>query len=538
MTLRTTPQSALLLLAFVLTAAWPSLSLAQDKPRDAELGEMLTAVPKLPPSATYEPKDNVIEIQLSKYAGYAGLIAANGGLDASDDSIFAKKHGFKVKITLSADSGAASVNSGRVGASAMKVDSLAINGRQLEAVAPMLISFSRGAHGVVINADIKKINNLRGKVLAAAQFSESDFFIRYLAMEAGMKVKMLPKLTEKPDAKMVNLIYCTDGLAAGEFYQREIKDKKRVIGCVTLEPKASQIVQDSQSKAHLLVSNRNLLIIADVLAVNKGFAQAHPEMVNGLVAGILEGNEIVRGSPDANLDLVGKAFGWEAEPTKAELARVHLANLPENTGFFAGTIASAGSFGYIFQTASSVYGSELIGEPSQAEKFVSLAALKAAEQSGQFKDQKASILPVGATEPPQTQTSGDAQALLSMDIRFMFQPNSSKLDPDKEENLKALESIAELLRVSPGSKVLLRGHADSLQMKTFRREGGQAKVDEMKLSLKKLAEARCTAIKQILQDKFSLDQSRIDIQGVGVDEPTGKGPDVDRRVEVQWFTIK
>ena len=39
------------------------------------------------------------------------------------------------------------------------------------------------------------------------------------------------------------------------------------------------------------------------------------------------------------------------------LARVHLANLPENRAFFAGTIDSAGSFGGIFQSAVLAYGS-------------------------------------------------------------------------------------------------------------------------------------------------------------------------------------
>jgi hypothetical protein len=67
---------------------------------------------------------------------------------------------------------------------------------------------------------------------------------------------------------------------------------------------------------------------------------------------------------------------------------------------------------------------------------------------------------------------------------------------------------------------------------------GEAKVGEMKLSLKSLSKARCAEVKQILQEKLGVDESRIETQGVGADEPTGNGPDADRRVEVQWFTVE
>ena len=56
-----------------------------------------TSVPRLDPPAAYVPNGNVVDIELSQYAGYAGLIVANGGLAPNDDSVFAKKYGFKVQ---------------------------------------------------------------------------------------------------------------------------------------------------------------------------------------------------------------------------------------------------------------------------------------------------------------------------------------------------------------------------------------------------------------------------------------------------------
>src|SRR5687767_14001260 len=43
-----------------------------------EIVEPATDVPTLDAAAAYQPKGDVFEIELSKYAGYAGLVAANG----------------------------------------------------------------------------------------------------------------------------------------------------------------------------------------------------------------------------------------------------------------------------------------------------------------------------------------------------------------------------------------------------------------------------------------------------------------------------
>src|SRR5262249_37212661 len=147
----------------------------------AELVETQAEVPRLAPAGTYQPKDNTVEIELSEYAGYAGLIVANGGLAPNEDSVFFKKHGFKVAIKLSEEESWSALNSGKMAASATTVDVLAIYGRQFQVVVPGQIGFSRGADGVVVRSDVKRINQLKGKTLATSQFTEAEFFIRYLA---------------------------------------------------------------------------------------------------------------------------------------------------------------------------------------------------------------------------------------------------------------------------------------------------------------------------------------------------------------------
>ena len=74
--------------------------------------------PQLPSPRPYTPQDNTIVVNLSDYAGYAGLITANGGLEPNDNSWFAKNGGFKLKITLSDEDSWADLQDGKFAATA------------------------------------------------------------------------------------------------------------------------------------------------------------------------------------------------------------------------------------------------------------------------------------------------------------------------------------------------------------------------------------------------------------------------------------
>ena len=149
----------------------------------------------------------------------------------------------------------------------------------------------------------------------------------------------------------------------------------------------------------MLTTNRNLLIVADVLVVHRGLAEQNPQIVAGLVHGLLEGNRMVRDRQPEYLDVVGRAFKWTPRRDQEELASVHLSNLPENLAFFSGEIDEAGSFGGIYQSAVYAYGSSLIKDPVDSEKFVDLKHLQAIDKAGIFKDQKIAIAPI-RTAPP------------------------------------------------------------------------------------------------------------------------------------------
>jgi len=497
--------------------------------------EPVTGTPTLEAANTFVPKDNVLRIDISEYAGYGGLIVANGGLDPNPDSIFFKQYGFKVQISMSESETWSPLNNGRLAATATTTDALAVLGRQFDAIVPVQLGYSRGADMVVVDHGIASINALKGKTLAASQFNESEFFIRYLAQEAGVPVVVLRDLDSRPPADSLGLVFYEDAFVACDAYQHELDGAHRLNGCVGWTPKTDEVIEASKGAAKMLVSNRNLLVIADVLAVNKGFAKAHPEMVMGLVHGILEGNRRLRDNPAENLAVVAKAFKWSDQDARDELSHVHLANLPENRAFFAGTIDSAGSFGGIFQSSVLAYGS-IIKNPTDPARFMDTSALDALAKKGLFAEQKIAIAPIRNT----SQASLEGDPLLSKDIRFFFEPNSSRLDRDAQQNQEYLATIKRFLQVSPGSTVVLRGHVDNARIEEFRRSGGDALVQSMALKAMELSQDRAKAVSAALLAKFpEIDKSRVEAVGRGWQEPTNStDPAQNRRVEVQWFTIE
>jgi NitT/TauT family transport system substrate-binding protein len=135
--------------------------------------EPVIGTPTLEAAQAYVPKDNILRIDISEYAGYGGLIVANGGLEPNADSFFAKEYGFKVQISMSESETWSPLNNGRLAATATTADALAVLGRQFDAVVPIQLGYSRGADMVVVDRGITSVNALGGKILAASQFNES-----------------------------------------------------------------------------------------------------------------------------------------------------------------------------------------------------------------------------------------------------------------------------------------------------------------------------------------------------------------------------
>jgi NitT/TauT family transport system substrate-binding protein len=181
------------------------------------------------------------------------------------------------------------------------------------------------------------------------------------------------------------------------------------------------------------------------------------------------------------------------------------------------------------------YGS-VIKNPADPARFVDSSFLDAIAKRSPFNEQKIAIAPIRTS----TQAALEGDPLLSKDIRFFFEPNSSNLDRGAAQNQEYLQTIKRFLQVSPGSTVLLRGHVDNARVNEFRQSGGEQLVQSMALKAMELSRQRAIAVSDALLAKFpDIDKARVESVGRGWEEPTGATDSAqNRRVEVQWFTIE
>jgi NitT/TauT family transport system substrate-binding protein len=491
--------------------------------------------------STYEPHGDTITVELSQYAGYAGLVLANGGLEPTENSLFYKNYHFKVRLTLSEEESWPALNSGKMAASATTVDVLAAYGKHFNVIVPALISFSRGADGIVLQSDVKEIGDLAGKTVVVPQFTESDFFMRYLANKNALAISMRKDLQSSPSPDKLNLVFTArvddttkvfgDGLKRG---------KNEVAGCVGWAPMTTDLVQNSKGKAYIKTTNRNQLIIADILVVNRGFAQKHPDMVRGLVHGLLEGNRLVdevkKGKSDgAELDLLAKAFttdpkdAYDRDSMNEELRKVDLSNYSLNKAFFEDKMPRGGSFNGIYQEAVRCYGKGLIDAETDTSVFVDTKYLDEIGKKPEFASQKISI------EPNPGPIPNNWSEVVRQNVRFVFARNEyTRIDENFGENRSNLEFISNFVRMSPGSLLKLTGHLDDSYAK--------AKGKKWAKESAPLADAeslrRAETIKKILVESYGLDPNQIKAHGKGWNKPLGSDPAQNRRVEVQIFSLE
>jgi len=498
-------------------------------------------VPTLDRPAAYELADDTIAVELSQYAGYAGLILANGGLEPSVNSLFFKNYHFKVKITLSEEESWPALNSGKMAASATTVDVLAAYGKQFDVVVPALIGFSRGADGVVLRSDVKDIRDLMGRTVVVSKFTESDFFMRYLASKNDLGINARKDLNAPTAADKVNLVYTAKVDDATKVFEQALKaGRKEPAGCVGWAPMTTDLVQKSKGRAYIKTTNRNQLIVADILVVNRGFAAKHPEMVAGLVHGLLEGNrlvdEIKKGkSGNKELDLLAKALttdpkdAYDRDSVKEELDKVDLANFPLNKAFFEDKMPLGGSFAGIFEEAVHSYGNALVGKSDDPSSFVNTSALESIGKRPEFAAQKISIT---ASPGP---VSNKRSLVVWKNVKILFDKNQyDRIDKGAGDNAANLEFLSRFVRVSPGSVLRLIGHLDDsnakAQGKEWAKKYGPLAVEE---SIK-----RAETVKKVLTDEFGLSARQVETDGKGWSQPVGSDPDLNRRVEIQMFSLE
>jgi NitT/TauT family transport system substrate-binding protein len=473
----------------------------------------------------WDTQQKIVRFPINVWIGWLPIVAANHGFKPNEESLFYKKFGFKVKLDLIDDpvearntyaSGESHILWGTLDMMVLFAEELMKDSRLAPRICQQ-IDWSNGGDGIVVRESIQSVKDLKGKTLAFAQHSPSEYYLYRLLIDGGLQPRdITPKYTD------------TAFGAARAF----VSDPQ-IDGCVSWAPDIYTIPDKVKGTAILSTTADANKLIADVWAVRADFAKDHPAIVKGLVEGIFLGMEQLKKDPEPAFKWMAEGYGFDVAEVRNMKNDAHATNFAENKQFFLNQ-NNPTNFERTWKTISIVY--KKLGRIDRAIPFdqvMDFRFLKQLEQAGTFKGQtdeyKSTFVPQDFDK-----VVAERPEILTHTIRIHFYPNAADIwhqvggklyDPTVNDTL---ETAGRLAGQFDAATIAITGHCDS----SMRGQVSDAAVKE-------LSARRAKAVKEALVRKFNFPAAKFVSKGLGWDEPADpnepENQAKNRRVEVSIY---
>src|ERR1051326_4467317 len=482
----------------------------------------------------------VVQFPINVWPGWAPIIVANQGLEPNEQSVFFKKHGFYVRLSVVDDpvkardlfaSGQSHVLWGTLDMIALFAPELSKDTRTVPVVCQQ-IDFSAGGDGVVARGELRSINDFRmqggkRKKVVLAQNSPSHYLIMSLLIDAGI------------DPGDVDFKWAADAPSAAKIFLQD----NSFDAFVGWSPDIYNITERLKSTRLVVTTSTANHLIADVWAVRNDFYRDHPDIVSGLVQGIFDGMDMVRKDPKMAARGLASAFKIPEEDCRNMIGKdggiaegdAHLTNYRENSKFFLDPFNPA-NFEVVWNSASTIYRSlGTINTTVPANKVKASSVLAAMSEA--YKDVRDLSQP---TFKPDALTKMSAEAgagqVLTKAVMISFEPNKSVLNPEYDSTIPAtLEEIGKLAGRFGNAYIIIEGNTDASKK-------GIVPPD----LVRQLSYDRADAVRRAIMDKYKFDPNKFKVVGNGWDNPLPNSTDAsnaehnkrNRRVEVKVFPLE
>ena len=537
-----------------LDAAKPTAASPQSPPADVSskllaggkdvslIGE--SAIPPVSGVSDYDKpmKDGklVVQFPINVWPGWAPIITANGGMNANESSVFTRKYGFYLQLSLVDDpvkardlfaSGHSHVLWGTLDMMALFAPELAKDSRTTPVVCQQ-VDWSDGGDGVVARGDIRSINDFRSKggqrkKVVLAQNSPSHYLIMSLLIDAGI------------DPAEVDFRWAADAPAAAKIFVQD-KSFDAFVGWAPDIYTVSEQVQGTRLVVSTDAANH---LIADVWAVRNDFYRDHPDIVANLVRGIFEGMDMVRKDVNNAARLLSEAYKLPVEDCLAMIGKdggivdgdAHLTNYRENSNFFLDAF-NPNNFEVVWNRASTIYKSlGAIANPVPAAKVKGGATLLA-RMSEEYKDVRDLSQPTFKPGALFKTAEAETGEILTKSVIITFEPNKVTLNSQYDTNIPVvLEEIGKLAGTFGNAYIVIEGNTDASRK-------GVVPAD----LVRQLSYDRADAVRKSILAKYKFDANKFRVVGNGWDNPLPGATDPsnvehnrkNRRVEVKVFPLE
>ncbi|TMQ22359.1 MAG: hypothetical protein E6J90_12685 [Deltaproteobacteria bacterium] len=384
------------------------------------------------------------------------------------------------------------------------------------------IDWSNGGDGIVARDAIKNVSDLRGKNVVLAQNSPSHYFLLNMLLNGGVQ------------PSEVHMDFTKDAFQAASAFNQD----KKYSAAVSWSPDIYTLTKPNMGNRMLVSTQTANRLIADVWFARADFARDNPEIIEGLVRGILTADEELK--TDASKQAVGKLmdefYTLPAGTGFNMLGDAHWTNYAENRDFFLNQ-NNPTNFERTYNTAFLLYKAiRAVDDKTPFDQIMDFSVIKKLGNEPKFAEQK------NEYEFKFTPTTGIdvnvESAVLTKTVTINFFPNS--YDINKKVAAKAgegevlydpnveytVEEIAKLAGQFGAARIQISGHTDA----SMRGVADESLVRDLSLR-------RANSVKEALVNKFKMNPNQFVVAGYGWDKPADpKDPDnhaKNRRVEIK-----
>ena len=486
----------------------------------------------------WNAQDPTVVFPINIWAGWGPIIVANDGFAAGSPNSVFKKYGFKVELRLIDDpvKSAEAYAAGQAHTMWGTLDMIALFAPQLKkaGLTPKVyqqVDWSQGGDGVVSRSAVKTVKDLAGKTVALCQNSPSHYYILRLLKDQGIEFNE------------VKFRFTSTAFGASALFAQD----RSVHAAVSWAPDIYTLTDPEKNpgaRTKLISTTADAAnLIADVWAVRPDFARDHPEVIEGLVRGILEGVDLLAKDPDRVAALMAQGYGFPVEDCKGMLHDAYATGLADNARFFLESEQSnPANFTGTWNAALEVYTKwgAFDGQTVPASEVMDGSVIKKLQDAGEFRDQKAqsrAFAPL-VTDPSKLEASEDD--VLKIPFRMQFKPNQWDLDASYDASIpETLKKIQELSQRYAGARIIIEGNVDTSKKNEIRAMG-QRQYAVMAQAVQELSEKRAASVREALLKAFpNEDPNRFVSFGNGWDNPIDLLDQTkNRRVDVRVVRVE
>lgn len=495
--------------------------------------EPSSTLPQVPGTSDYEKlgKPRVVQFAVNVWAGWAPIIWANGGAEPKKVWKDAKGGEFQVKLKLidnpvamgdSFANGTVHIGWATVDMLPLIIERLKRDPRTMPRVYQQ-IDWSNGGDGIVVRDNIKDVADLRGKTVVLAQNSPSHYFLLNVLLNGGVQ------------PSEVKMKFTQDAFQAAAAFNQN----KDIAGVVSWAPDIYNLTKPNMGNKMLVSTATANKLIADVWFARADFARDNPEIIEGLVRGILDATDELAKDDQKKSEvakLMDNFYGLPPGTGQGMLADAHWTNYAENRDFFM-VASNPTNFERTYNTAFLLYKAiRAVNDKTEFDKIMDFSVIKKLGSEPKYAESK------NEYEFKFTPASGNEvnveSAVLTKTVTINFFPNSYevyKKVPAKQGSGEVfydgnveytIEEIAKLAGQFGAARIVIEGHTD-----------GSMKGSADESLVKELSTRRANAVKEALVNKFKMAPNQFTATGYGWSRPADpKDPDnhaKNRRVEVK-----